>query len=78
MFNMFPRGSDFFFFLTISFGEIKVHHDFLKLSIAPSAQGCLKHKTLLIVRLQIDSYVIIVMWDSATEVQQANRRKASE
>lgn len=75
----FSRSSDFiFFFLTNPWGEIKAHHDFSRLSIASSAQGCLKHEPLLLVRLQICSCVITVMQDGGTEVQQAKRRKASE
>lgn len=52
-----------------------MHHDFSRLSIASSAQGCLKHKPLLLVRLQICSYVITVVQDGGTEVQQTNRKK---
>lgn len=73
----FSRSSDFIF-LSNPWGEITAHHDFSRLSIASSAQGCLKHKPLPLVRLQIRSYVITVVQDGGTEVQQTNRRKVSE
>lgn len=66
-----------FFFLTNPWGEITAHHDFSMLSIASSAQGCLKHKALLLVRLQICSYVITGVQYGGTEVQQTEERLLS-